>query len=213
MNRSSTVVIREESWRFGNLHDNATTILNRLKHSGRIVVDCGRGLNRSSTLSGIELILSGTVGVFVGVRVNRGITDTPIHPDPSRFITNTVREGGRGAIGLNCTSTVSNRGRIEGIRSSTGVNRSAAVMGRSGTVDESCRHRRSILRHRIDAGFPFFYTDAPRFYRLAQIVVNRGQNRECVTAEAIKPSLVSCLHFLLYLFNRIFHIRFQGESC
>ena len=51
MNRSSTVVIREESGWFGNLHDNATTILNRLKHSGRIVVDCGRGLNRSSTVA------------------------------------------------------------------------------------------------------------------------------------------------------------------
>ena len=51
MNRSSTVVIHEESWRFGNLHDNATTILNCLKNLGRIVVDCGHGLNRSSTIA------------------------------------------------------------------------------------------------------------------------------------------------------------------
>ena len=39
------------------------------------------------------------------------------------------------------------------IRSSIGVNCSAAGMSRSGTVDESCRHRRSIVRHRIDVGF------------------------------------------------------------
>ena len=51
MNRTSTVVILGESWRFGNFHDSATTILNRLKHSGRIVVDCRRGLNRSSTVA------------------------------------------------------------------------------------------------------------------------------------------------------------------
>ena len=51
MNRGSTVMIREESWRFGNLHDNATIILNRLKHSGRIAFDCGRGLNRNSTVA------------------------------------------------------------------------------------------------------------------------------------------------------------------
>ena len=70
MNRSSTVMILGESWRFGNLPGRATTILNRLKHSG--------------------------------------------------------------------------------------VNRSAAGMSRSGTVDESCRHRRSIVRHRIDAGFSSF---------------------------------------------------------
>ena len=51
MNRTSNVAILGESWRFGNLHDSDTTILNRLKHSGRIVVDCGRGLNRSSTVA------------------------------------------------------------------------------------------------------------------------------------------------------------------
>ena len=38
------------------------------------------------------------------------------------------------------------------IRSSTVVNRSAAVMSRNESVDESCRHRRSIVRHRTDAG-------------------------------------------------------------
>ena len=42
------------------------------------------------------------------------------------------------------------------IRSSIVVNPSAAVMSRSGSVDESRRHRRSIVRHRIDAGFSFF---------------------------------------------------------
>ena len=52
VNRSSTVVILEESWWFGNLEDNATTSLNRLNSSGWIVLDCGRGLSRSSTVAG-----------------------------------------------------------------------------------------------------------------------------------------------------------------
>ena len=51
------------------------------------------------------------------------------------------------------TQAMLNRGRIVGIRHSYGVNRSAAAMNRSGSVDESCRHRRSIVGHRIDAGF------------------------------------------------------------
>ena len=51
MNRSSTVMFLGESWRFGNLPGRATTILNHLKHSGWIVVDCGRGLNRSATVA------------------------------------------------------------------------------------------------------------------------------------------------------------------
>ena len=42
------------------------------------------------------------------------------------------------------------------IRSSNGVNLSAAGMSRSETVEEACRHRSSIMRHRIDAGFFFF---------------------------------------------------------
>ena len=29
--------------------------------------------------------------------------------------------------------------------------------------------------------FLFLHPDTPRFYRLAQIGMNRGQNRECVT--------------------------------
>ena len=62
------------------------------------------------------------------------------------------------------------------IRSSNVVNRSAAVMSRSGSVDESRRHRRSIVRHRIDAWFSFFHPDAPRFYHLAQIGANRGES-------------------------------------
>ena len=56
--------------------------------------------------------------------------------------------GGRDATGLDRTSTVPNRGGIVNIRSSTVVNRSAGVRSRSGFVDESCRHRRSIVRHR-----------------------------------------------------------------
>ena len=70
------------------------------------------------------------------------------------------------------------------IRSPTVVSRSAAVMSRSRSVDESCRHRRSIVRHRFDAGFSFFHPDAPRLYHLAQIMVNRAEscwNRDCVT--------------------------------
>ena len=66
----------------------------------------------------------------------------------------------RSSSGLNHTRVVSNRGGIVSIHSSTVVNRSAAVMRRSGSVDESCRHRRSIVRHRIDAGFSFFHPDA-----------------------------------------------------
>ena len=66
------------------------------------------------------------------------------------------------------------------IRSSTVVNRSAAVMSRSGSVDESRRHRLSIAEHRIDAGFLFFsiptHSTAPRFYHLAQIGMNRGDS-------------------------------------
>ena len=57
------------------------------------------------------------------------------------------------------------------------MNRSAAGMSRSGTVDESCRHRRSIVL----MDFHLFHPDSPRFYRLAKIGVNRGQNRECLT--------------------------------
>ena len=82
MNRTSTVMILGESWRFGNLHDRATTILNRLKHSGLIAVDCGRGLNRSSTVaeSGSFLVAPWVESwAFLNVRVNRGITDIPIH--------------------------------------------------------------------------------------------------------------------------------------
>ena len=37
------------------------------------------------------------------------------------------------------------------------------------------------MRHLIDAGFSFFHPDVPRFNHLAQIGMNRGQNRECVT--------------------------------
>ena len=66
------------------------------------------------------------------------------------------------------------------IRSSTVVNRSAAVMSRSGSVDESCRHRRSIVRHRIDAEISLFsiptHPDAPRFYHLSQIGMSRGES-------------------------------------
>ena len=57
---------------------------------------------------------------------------------------------------LNRTSTVLNRGGNMSIRGSTVVSRSTAVMSHSGSVDESCRHRRSIVRHRVDAGISFF---------------------------------------------------------
>ena len=126
-------------------------------------MDCGRGLNRSSTVAESGWHRRFIRGHSWAFGVNRGITDTPIHPDPPQFITKTVRGGGRGATGLNRSSTVSNRGRIVSFRSSTGVNRSAAVMSRSGTVDESCRHRRSIVRHRIDAGFSFSIPMHPDF--------------------------------------------------
>ena len=58
------------------------------------------------------------------------------------------------------------------IRSTTVVNRSAAVMSRSGSVDESCRHHKSIV---LMLNFLFFHPDASRFYHLAQIGMNRGE--------------------------------------
>ena len=74
------------------------------------------------------------------------------------------------------------------IRSSTMVNRSAAVLGRSGSVDESCRHRRSIVRHRFDAGISFFPSwripiqpDFTICLKSGWVVVNRGLNRDSVT--------------------------------
>ena len=100
------------------------------------MVDCGRDLNHSSTIaeSGSSLVVPKVYSWEFGV--NRGITDIRIYPDPPRFITNTVRGGGRCAIGLNRTSTISNRGCIVSICSSNGVNRSTAVMSCSGTVEE-----------------------------------------------------------------------------
>ena len=63
---------------------------------------------------------------------------------------------------------------IVGIRSSTVVNRSAAVMSRSGSVDKSCSH------HGSSAGFSFSpiptHPDAPQFYHLSQIGMNRGES-------------------------------------
>ena len=74
------------------------------------------------------------------------------------------------------------------IRSSTVVNRSVAVLSRSGSVDESCRHRRSIVRHRIDAGISFFPSwripmqpDFTICLKSGWVVVNRGLNRDSVT--------------------------------
>ena len=118
--------------------------------------------------------------------MNRGITGTPIQPrstpiqaDSFRFIKNTARGGCRGTTGLNRTSTVSNLGWIVSIRRSTVTNRSAAVMNRSGTVDESYRHRRSIVGHSIDAGF-FFHSECPRlscfFYSFNSIKTNPKSN-------------------------------------
>ena len=84
MNRSSSVMILGESWRFGNLPGRATAILNRLKHSGRIVVDCGRGLNRSSTVAGSGSFLAAPwveSWPFLSVRDVSGYyrhTDSPV---------------------------------------------------------------------------------------------------------------------------------------
>ena len=56
------------------------------------MVNCWRGLNRSPTVAGSGSFLVAPLVYsrsLAGVRdesgVNRGITDTPIHPDPSRF--------------------------------------------------------------------------------------------------------------------------------
>ena len=74
------------------------------------------------------------------------------------------------------------------ILSSTVVNRSAAVISRSGSVDESCRHRRSIVRYRIDAGISFFPSrripmqpDFTICLKSGRVVVNRCLNRDSVT--------------------------------
>ena len=70
------------------------------------------------------------------------------------------------------------------IRSSTVANRCAAVMTRSGSVDETCKHGRSIVRHRFLLDFfPIpTHPDAAQFFsHLAQIEMNRGQNRDCAT--------------------------------
>ena len=74
------------------------------------------------------------------------------------------------------------------IRSSTVVNRSAAVMSRSGSVDESCRHPRSIMRHRIDARIYFIpsrripmHPDFTICLKSGWVVLNRGLNRDSVT--------------------------------
>ena len=79
------------------------------------------------------------------------------------------------------------------IRSSTVVNHSAAVMSRSGSIDESCRHRKSIVRHSIDAGISFFPSRRipmqPNFtiyLKSGWVVVNRGLNRDSVTGALAK---------------------------
>ena len=59
------------------------------------------------------------------------------------------------------------------IRNSTVVNRSAAIMSRSGSVDES---RDTVLMLDFHL-FPIpTNPDAPRFYHLAQIGMNRGDS-------------------------------------
>ena len=109
--------------------------------------------------------------------------------------------GGRGATSLNRTCSVSNRGGIVSIRSFTVVNRSDAVMRRSGSVDESCRHRRSIVRHRIDAGISFFpsrrilmHPDFTICLKSGWVVVNRGLNRDSVTGALDQFSLLGLLY-------------------
>ena len=140
-------------------------------------VNCG-GLCIWLYCSGIRLIRNCTVDVFVGVRAERGYHR---HPDSPQFNMNTVQEGGTCTTGLNSANTLSNRGHVLSIPSSTAVNRSAAFIKLNVSIGESCRHCRSIVRHHIDAGFSFFHPDAPRIYRLAQISMNRGWDRDCVT--------------------------------
>ena len=60
-------------------------------------MDCGRGLNRSSTVAELGVIPSGIVGVIVVIRGRSGgigisLTSrfNPIYPDPVRIITHTV---------------------------------------------------------------------------------------------------------------------------
>ena len=54
------------------------------------------------------------------------------------------------------------------------------------------------MRHRIDAGFSFFFhPDAPRFYRLAQLMMNR-RNRDCVTDDLSSSGAPEALYLILY---------------
>ena len=112
--------------------------------------------------------------VFLGWTVDAGPKPTygkkkkkypppPPHPPPGLSHDNHLIVHIRGRLwcypsanGLNNTSTISNRGGIVSIRSSTVVNRSAAVLSRR-SVDKSCSHRRSIVRHRVDPWFFFFF--------------------------------------------------------
>ena len=75
VSRSSTIMILEESWWLRNLEDNATTSLNHLNLSGWIMVDCGRGLDRS----GIRIIPSGTC-ILGSSGLNRVSSVSTIHP-------------------------------------------------------------------------------------------------------------------------------------
>ena len=90
----------------------STTIFDRLKHLGRNMVDCGLGLNCSSTV--VELAHSlwhcrCIFGHSWAFGVKQGITDTLIRPD-SPLINHKYEQGGYGSTGLNHASRVSNHG-------------------------------------------------------------------------------------------------------
>ena len=98
------------------------------------MVDCGRGLNRSSTVAapGSYLRLGRcNRGHSWTFRMRRDITYIPIHHDSS------IIQHEENVVALP-VCTVANLGRIVSIRSSTVANHSAAVMKRSGAVDISC---------------------------------------------------------------------------
>ena len=148
--RSSTVVIREESWWFRNFHNSTSTSSNRLNLLRRVVLDCGRGWNRSSTVaeSGSFLdILFVYSWSFLGFRGELGyqLIHPPIHQEYSKTALRLFR--------------------------------GTTVVAPSWIAVDTQRHRKKIVRHRSDFWiFCFNHSNASRFYSVGYIRTNRGES-------------------------------------
>ena len=144
-------------------------------------------------------VQNGGIGGLLKFQIFMGVLEIPISPplrDCRMATTQSCRfVGGRDAtVSLPAWIVLAPYRIVEAswayvsIRSSTMVNRSAAVMSRSRSVDESCWHRRSTVRHRIDTGISFFPSrripmqpDFTICLKSGWVVVNRGLNRDSVT--------------------------------